>query len=76
MRTQLVDRYFRDNVCQHGLYLVGWFNCDRWDPDDRRRASSRRISREEGRQRLDDQAGAVSQGAVTVRAFVLNAALR
>jgi len=28
MKTQLVDRYLKDNRCQHGLYLVGWFNCD------------------------------------------------
>jgi hypothetical protein len=31
MKTQLVDRYLRDNRCQHGLYLVGWFNCEQWD---------------------------------------------
>lgn len=31
MKTQLVDRYLKDNQCRHGLYLVGWFNCDQWD---------------------------------------------
>ena len=37
MKTQLVDRYLRDNRCQHGLYLVGWFNCDQWDDEDYRK---------------------------------------
>ena len=31
MEEQLVGRYLQDNRCQHGLYLVGWFNCDLWD---------------------------------------------
>lgn len=25
MREQLVDRYLKDNHCQYGLYLIGWF---------------------------------------------------
>ena len=31
MEEQLLGRYLKDNLCQHGLYLVGWFNCDLWD---------------------------------------------
>jgi hypothetical protein len=26
METQLVNRYLYENVCHHGLYLIGWFN--------------------------------------------------
>jgi len=47
MQTQLVDRYLRDNHCQHGLYLVGWFNCDAWDSqDDRKRRAPRMLMEE------------------------------
>ena len=31
MQTQLAERYLRDNQCQYGLYVVGWFNCNQWD---------------------------------------------
>jgi hypothetical protein len=41
MRTRLVDRCLKDDS-QHSLYLVGWFNCEQWDPDDRRRDASRK----------------------------------
>jgi len=37
MGTQLVGRYLKDNHCQYGLYLVGWFNCDQWDTTDSRK---------------------------------------
>lgn len=30
MRTQLRDRYLKDTNIRCGIYLVGWFLCDRW----------------------------------------------
>jgi hypothetical protein len=39
MATQLVGRYLKDNRCQYGLYLIGWFNCDKWDESDTRKKS-------------------------------------
>ena len=44
METQLLEQYLKDNDCQHGLYLVGWFNCDQWDPKDYRRKRAPNIS--------------------------------
>jgi predicted NACHT family NTPase len=77
MKTQLVNRYLRDNTCQYGLYLVGWFNCNQWDDGDSRKAKTKGIgSITEARERLDRQAEGLSQSGVTVRSFVLNAALR
>jgi len=31
MRTQLADRYMKDNSLSCGLYVVGWYSCDKWD---------------------------------------------
>ncbi|MDP8206064.1 MAG: hypothetical protein P9L92_05315 [Candidatus Electryonea clarkiae] len=36
MRTQLRDKYIRKASASHGLYLVGWFNSDKGDPNDNR----------------------------------------
>jgi len=40
MKDQLKDRYLRENQCQHGVYLVGWFLCDRWSASDYRRGDT------------------------------------
>ncbi len=37
MEKQLVDRYLTEADCSRGVYLIGWFVCDRWnDPSDGR----------------------------------------
>ncbi|OYQ62068.1 hypothetical protein B9G53_24055 [Pseudanabaena sp. SR411] len=73
MQTQLVDRYLKDNTCQYGLYLIGWFYCTHWDS---RKAKSPKISLEEAREQFAKQAESLSQGSVNVKSFVLNASLR
>ncbi|HEU5380437.1 MAG TPA: hypothetical protein VFV38_33855 [Ktedonobacteraceae bacterium] len=75
MRTQLIDRYLRDNHCQHGLYLVGWFNCKTWDNQDYRKNKAPKMALEEAQHLFDEQAASLSQH-VTVKALVLNAAVR
>ncbi len=74
MQTQLVDRYLKDNSCQHGLYLVGWFNCNQWDSNDSRK--SPKLSLEEARDKFVAQAAELSSQSVKVKAVVLNTALR
>jgi len=76
MSTQLVERYLKDNQCQHGLYVVGWFNCPQWDPQDSRHRQAPEYDIEEARKRFEAQAGELSQGAVRVKAFVIDTALR
>jgi len=77
METQLAQRYLKDSGCPHGLYVVGWFNCDRWQEGTARRQAAARagtdIQQLQGK--LDAQAAELSQGSLTVRALVLNAAL-
>jgi hypothetical protein len=76
METQLVNRYLKDNACQYGLYLIGWFNCDRWSSSDNRKAKAPRTSIEQTRESFESQAESLSQDGVNVRSFVLNASLR
>lgn len=76
MKTQLVDRYLKDNRCKHGLYLIGWFNCPQWDNKDSRKQQSPKISIEEARKQFDAQAADLSQQSIQVKAFVMNTAFR
>jgi hypothetical protein len=75
MADQLVGRYLKDNI-HHGLYLVGWFLCDRWDGADRRKGQTPKIDIDEIQKELDQQAQALSGDGVNVRAVVLNTGLR
>ncbi|MBD2314297.1 hypothetical protein H6G20_21750 [Desertifilum sp. FACHB-1129] len=74
MQTQLVDRYLKDNSCQHGLYLIGWFNCKQWDRKDSSKPP--KLSIEEAIQKFETQAAELSKQGVKVKAVVLNTSLR
>jgi len=76
METQLVDRYLSDTKISHGLYVVGWYNCDKWDPDDRRNKRAPRYDRSEAHQRFDVQAAELSRGGKHIRALVLDISLK
>jgi hypothetical protein len=76
MQTQLVDRYLRDNECQTGLYLVGWFDCDQWLDIDDRKGKPKSVSLGELRKELVTQAQNLSTGRLTIGAHVLDASLR
>lgn len=75
MKLQLVDRYLRDNNCTHGIYLIGWFNCDRWDKEDPNYKKSPRISIEDAKERYMTQASELSDANTHIKAFVLDAGL-
>lgn len=76
MKTQLVDRYLRDNRCQYGLYLIGWFNCDQWDNSDYRKKQAPRLGISEAQGQFDSQAAELSKEGARIKAFVMNTALR
>lgn len=78
MEEQLVNRYLKDNRCQHGLYLIAWFNCEQWDDSDYRKHDAQKNSNsiEEAKEKFEHQAAKLSNSGVTVKAFVLNTALR
>jgi len=76
METQLADRYLKDNPYRHGLYLVGWFNCDQWDKGDYRKKNAPKISSEEAQEKLDSQATDLSKNGKQIQAVILDTALR
>lgn len=76
MQTQLVDRYLEGNRCHHGLYLVGWFNCEQWDTEHRRRKRPPAYGVEEARSKFEEQAHQLSRGDLRVKAVILDTALR
>jgi predicted NACHT family NTPase len=74
--NQLVGRYLKENTCQHGLYLIGWFNCDQWDSTDSRKGKSPKISIEEAKEQFNRQAEQLSLSGIRVKSFVLNTVLK
>jgi len=78
MKSQLVEKYLKNNCCQHGLYLVGWFNCDKWDKGDYRKgqAQALKLTKDEAQKYFDAQAVELSQGGTQIKAFVINTALQ
>jgi predicted NACHT family NTPase len=75
METQLVGKYLKDSHCQHGLYLVGWFNCENWDDNDYRKGRPPKMTMGEAQELLDSQAASLSEGGLEIKALVINAAL-
>ncbi len=77
MKDQLVNRYLKDNTCQHGLYLVGWFNCQQWDKDDYRKRQAPKIPVEQAKTEFNEQAEGLSSSntGMQIKAFVLDTAL-
>ena len=75
MEEQLVGRYLKDNPCQHGLYLVGWFNCDLWDVDDYRKRNAPAISLDDARKKFAAQAEDLSKNDIKIQAFVMDGRL-
>jgi hypothetical protein len=81
MAGQLLGRYMTENNCSHGLYLIGWFQCDSWDKRDYR---SQRPSKgivnmtiDEAKTKFNGQAETLTaQSGKALRAFVLNAGRR
>lgn len=71
MESQLVNRYLKENQCQCGLYLVGWFDSPSWDDSNARRARKKSLA--EARTLLEDKASELSGGGRCIRAYVLNA---
>jgi len=75
METQLVKRYLRGTHCRHGLYLVGWFNCRKWDDEDKRKSKTPDITIEDAQRFFNSQAHQLSVGGLTIKALVLDGAL-
>ncbi len=73
METQLRDRYLHENKCNHGLYLIGWFECQNWNSG---HAHIRGLDIAQARAKYEQQASTLSSSNAKLRAFVLDTALR
>jgi hypothetical protein len=71
MKTQLVEDYLFRLAAPIGIYMVGWFDKPKWDPNDHRRDSMPGWAVVEAQQRLDETAATLPQ-AFIVRAAVLD----
>ncbi len=74
METQLAGRYLVDYQANRGVYLVGWFQCDRWDSRRPERSRPAGHTLTSLRQFLTDQAQELSDERRRMEAVVLDAA--
>jgi len=72
MTTQLKDRYLKNNQCRVGLYLIGWFNCDKWDRKDYRYDDTPKYSLSEAKIRFENQAGSLCTEEILLKSYILN----
>ena len=77
MKDQLVGMYLKDNHCQHGLYLVGWFNCVNWSEKDGRKNKAERLCPDINgtRQKLATSALDLSNETIRIKSVVLDISL-
>jgi hypothetical protein len=72
--TALEEQLFRDYMIRlralTGIYLVGWFDAEKWDPEDSRRDRVPKIPIDEAKAQLDKQAAALPDGFI-VRPVIL-----
>ena len=76
MESQLVG-YLQESRSKHGIYLVGYYNCQDWDTEDRRHTKcNSRGTLEDVRAHFSAQAEALSTSkGLNLRAVVLDASL-
>jgi hypothetical protein len=70
LEGQLFRNYMGPLRAQVGIYLVGWFDTDKWDPKDRRRTCAPKMSISEAKAQLDRQVDKLPDGFI-VRTVIL-----
>jgi hypothetical protein len=70
IEAQLLQKYMIPLRAQVGIYLVGWFDTDKWDAEDNRRNRVPKVPIRDILAQLDQQAAAVPQGFI-VRPIIL-----
>lgn len=75
MEKQLAYRYMKDEKCEYGIYLVGWFEGEHWDNEDSRKKTATKLNIEELRESLDKQAKELRDMGYNISPFVINAGL-
>lgn len=71
MEKQLLDNYIKHTHANTGIYLVGWFYCDDWKEDYRKKATPK-MDLEEAREQFRMQAEKLSKDEIQIRAYVMD----
>lgn len=74
MEEQLVKRYLNKKGRKYGIYLAGWFNCDKCSKNNCKKRATK-TSKEEAQERFNRDAAILSHQDILVKAFVINVAL-
>lgn len=75
MQKQLLDKYIEKNENKNGVYLIGWFKCDVWSDEPRKRKNGKLITINDAEQEFSEQASRLSTDKIRLKAYVLNATL-
>lgn len=73
MKDQLFNRYLREGNCVHGLYLVGWYDCEAFKDQINKTESS---TLEEAEIFYQNKAKELSTSDKTIKSFVLDCSLK
>ena len=76
MTEQLVQKYMSDIGTHHGFLLVVWFDQASWDPSDRRRQLSARVSKDEMENLLQAQSEELRSRGYEIDVVILDASYR
>jgi hypothetical protein len=76
METQLKNRYLKDNDCEHGIYVVGWFACDAWGKDDQRKLKVPKWQLADARTFFDSQSHRLSDDSCFLKSIVIDTSLK
>ncbi|WP_422659277.1 NACHT domain-containing protein [Paenibacillus sp. EC2-1] len=71
MQDQLSNRYLKEGKTLYGLYLVAWFDSDKWDPNDPRKRKSLKHDISEMKKVLQEQAERLSTNKM-IKQYVMN----
>ncbi|GAB6044251.1 hypothetical protein JCM17961_49360 [Endothiovibrio diazotrophicus] len=72
METQLKAHYLTGERRRYGLYLVGWYLCEKWLETDARKKKCGKMRLPEVRSRLSSQAESLSDEKFRIRSYVLD----
>ena len=73
IHAQLIEKYLQGPDCQHGIYLIVWFDPENWDDKDYRKKQVLDQTIQDAREFFVNQAAEYSTDTRTIRAFVLDA---
>ncbi|MBI5934130.1 MAG: hypothetical protein HY867_10510 [Chloroflexi bacterium] len=72
MKTQLRDRYLKNNGHRFGLYLIGWFKCGKWDKTDHRYKASPNYSLNKAKSKFESQSASLCTEEILLKSYILN----